>query len=118
MKLLAKTGFAAVTLIAVAMVALAVTSKPAEARPGYKKAFEKTYPKVKADCNICHDKAKPMDKKLRNDYGKALDEALGEENVKDAKKVQKALKEVEGKDSKVEGKTYGDLLKSGKRPAE
>lgn len=86
-----------------------------EARPQYKVAFSKKYGDTikKVDCKICHPKES---KKVRNDYGDALGKALGKPNTKDADKIDKALDTVAKKDSKVEGKTYGDLIADGKNP--
>jgi hypothetical protein len=117
MKLLAKSGAVAGAILGlfVAVVLLAPSAGTVEARPPYKKAFEKKYPKVKkADCAICHV---GDDKKQRNDYGKAVGEALGGTKVTDAKKIEKAL-DAAAKKEVSDGKTYGDKLKKGERPAE
>lgn len=86
----------------------------ADARPGYMMAFKSTYPNVTAaetaKCNVCHA---PDNKKVRNDYGKALGEALGAANVKDEAQIKAALKKVE--ETK---KEFGDKLKAGKLPVE
>jgi hypothetical protein len=86
----------------------------ADARPGYMKAFTETYPNVTAaataKCNTCHA---GTDKKMRNDYGKALGGALGAANVKDDAQVKAALKKVEETN-----KEFGDKLKAGKLPVE
>ena len=72
----------------------------AEARPTYKKAFEKTYPQFvrndrRLSCALCH----PGDsKKNRNHYGAALAEELGETNVMDGEKIIEALKAIEDGD--------------------
>ena len=104
----------AVAFLAFATIILAPT-REAEARPGYKKAFDGLYGKSlkKTDCNVCHE---GKDKKARNDYGKAVGEALGEENCKDAEKVKKAIEDAGAKENK-DGKKYEDLIKKGKRPA-
>lgn len=115
MNLVRKTGaFAGVVLgLLVAAVMLAPSASVVEARPNYKKAFEKKYPKVKkVDCNVCHA---GEDKKERNDYGKAVAEALGDKKVQDTKKIEKALGAAEkAKDS--DDKPFGDKLKKGEKP--
>ena len=69
-----------------------------------------------AKCNVCHV---GKSKKDRNAYGEALAERLDKEtDKKDVEKIRKALEEVAGLPSKVEGKTFGDLIKDGKLPAE
>lgn len=107
-------------LIAVAAATLVFATAFAgsvDARPGYKTAFEKKYPKVKeankVDCNTCHE---GMDKKNRNNYGMALGKVIAK-NEKDNGKIDEALGKIEAEKSAVEGKTFGDLLKDGKLPA-
>jgi mono/diheme cytochrome c family protein len=67
----------------------------AHARPNYLKQFTENYPQIKAaadtKCAICH---MGDDKKMRNDFGKAVGEALGAKMVKDADKIKEALKKV------------------------
>lgn len=99
--------------------ALLTGSQDAQARPGHLKNFNTTYPAIKvlaeeAKCTVCHFGEK---KTNRNDYGKAVGEALGgEKNVKEAEKVEAALKKAEAMKSSTEGKTFGDLIKDGKLP--
>ena len=115
MRLLAKSGpFVGVVLgLLVAAIVLAPATPTAEARPAYKNAFAKKYTKFKkVECNLCHV---GEDKKERNEYGKALATALDAVNVKDAKKIEKALVKVE-KEKDADGKPYGDKLKKGKNP--
>src|SRR4051812_44829506 len=104
MKLIAKSG-AAVLALLVAAVLLAPTAGTVEARPNYKKVFEKKYPKVKmANCTICH--APGDDKKERNEYGKAVGEALGgATKVSDSKKIEKAL-DAAAKEKDKDGKAF------------
>jgi cytochrome c553 len=104
----------------VAFVGAAMVSSPesAQARPGYLKAFNAAYPKLKeasdtAKCGVCHFGEK---KSNRNDYGKATGEALGAKDVKDEKAVEAALKKAEAGKSSTEGKTFGDLINDGKLP--
>jgi hypothetical protein len=104
----------------VAFVGAALVSAPqaAQARPGYLKAFNATYPALKdaaegAKCGICHFGEK---KTNRNDYGKAMGEGLSKKDEKDEKAIVEALKKAEAGKSSTEGKTFGDLLKDGKLP--
>jgi hypothetical protein len=98
--------------------ALLMGPQDAQARPDYLKGFNAEYPALKdqaesTKCGICHFGEK---KSNRNDYGKAMGEALGEKNSKDAEKIKAALKKAEAGKSATEGKTFGDLLKDGKLP--
>jgi hypothetical protein len=97
---------------------LGILLAPAQARPGYSKAFAEKYPNLEAakeaKCGVCHDD--PKSKKTRNDYGKAFGKDLGEKNSKDNDKINAALDKVAGEPSAVAGKTYGDLIKDGKLP--
>ena len=108
------TLFACGLALAAANVWLAPT---ADARPEYNTQFWDAYPSLKdlkdaTKCEACHGK----DKKVRNDYGKSVGEALGEAKVKDAEKIKGALKKAEAGKSSVDGKTFGDLIKDGKLP--
>ncbi len=99
--------------------------QPVSAVPNFKKAFEEMY--VKADtplakavdtakCDVCHVGEK---KKEKNDYGKALGTLLKKTDKDDKDKINKALKEVEGKPSKAgdaKSATFGDNIKAGKLP--
>ena len=102
----------------IAMAAASVWSAPnAEARPKYNTEFWDAYPTLKdlkeaTKCGACHG----ADKKVRNDYGKAVGEALGGKNVMDLDKIKEALKKAEGEKSGTDGKTFGDLIKDGKLP--
>ena len=102
----------------VAVVAALAITADAQARPDYlSKGFTPTYPALKAEietakCGVCHG----SDKKVRNDYGKAVGAALGEPKVTDVEKIKAALKKAEGEKSSTEGKTFGDLIKDGKLP--
>src|SRR5262245_24478588 len=73
MKLIAKSGASALLALFATVVLLAPSGK-VEARPQYKKAFEKKFSKVKpVDCNICHA---GEDKKERNEFGKVFGKSL------------------------------------------
>lgn len=106
----------------VAFVAASMLNAPqdAQARPNYLKGFNTAYPSLKdaaetAKCTICHY---GDSKKNRNDYAKAVGEALGKDakDVKDEKAIGDALKKAEAGKSSTEGKTFGDLLKDKKLP--
>lgn len=106
----------------VAFVGAALLNAPqdAQARPKYLAAFKTAYPTVKdtaesATCMVCHY---GDTKKNRNDYAKAVGEALGKDakDIKDEKAIADALKKAEAGKSATEGKTFGDLLKAGKVP--
>ncbi len=101
----------------------------AHARPKYPPIFMDYYKDnagvsaaaKEAKCNVCHD---PKDKKIRNEYGKAVNKNLKKEDfdkLKDnaqglSKKVGEALKAAEDEKNS-EGKTFGEIIKSGKLPA-
>lgn len=99
---------------------LLIGGEDANARPQYKKPFEKAYPDLvkkhgtngKLSCAVCHP---VKDKKKRNDYGVALTKALGKKSEKDADKIKAALKKAEAEKNK-DGKTYGELIKAGELP--
>ena len=108
--------------LAVVVLALVVLKAPsAGAYPAFRTEFDKRYMvegtplytafEGKANCNVCHV---GMDKKKRNDYGKALDKLLSKEDIKDPEKIQKALEKVESE--KVGETTFGALIKEGKLP--
>jgi len=126
------------TLVVAAIVAASfLSAEPAYAIKPFADAFVEKYnlkePKTdeqkalaaevkEAKCALCHA---PKDKKVRNDYGEALDELLdkGDYSSKRRKdepeEVQKelfaALEKVEKGKSK-EGGTYGERIKAGKLP--
>ncbi len=87
-----------------------------DARPDYNKEFWAMYPSLKehaeTKCGACHG----SDKKVRNDYGKAVGEALGGKNVKDGEKIKEALKKAASEKSGTDGKTFGELIEDGKLP--
>jgi hypothetical protein len=103
----------------IAGVACLCTAQTAQARPDYNKAFWAMYEKEigkeaeTTKCNACHF---GQEKKNRNDYGKAVGEAIGEKNSKDGDKIKKGLEKAAKGKSSVEGKTFGDLIKDGKLP--
>jgi len=118
-----RSGYRAFALCSLAAAAiLVVAMQSAQARPQYKSSFEKTYPAVakqngkngKLTCLVCHPK---KDKKMRNNYGVALKEAIGKKNEKNKDAIAKALGATEEKSSAIKGKTFGDLLAAGQLPA-
>jgi mono/diheme cytochrome c family protein len=102
-------------------VLVALSSGHANARPKYAGAFIEKYPNVTvektAKCAVCHgkDAEGKEDKKIRNEYGKAVGAALGAKNVKDAAEITAGLEKAEAA-SAGDGKTFGDYLKEGKIP--
>lgn len=105
-------------MLATAVALCLSIGSPAAARPNYNKAFQAKYPDLaaakEAKCGVCHA---GMDKKVRNDYGKAVGKALGAKKVTDATKIDNALDTAAGEASAISGKTFGDLIKDGKLPA-
>jgi hypothetical protein len=104
--------------LALAAVVVMSATRTADARPKYLAEFKGSYEKLageadKVKCNICHY---GTEKKNRNDYAKALGEALGAKNVMEVDKIKEALKKTEKGKSSVEGKTFGDLINDGKLP--
>ena len=113
---------AAAALLALCAAALLIPAPEAQARPKHLSIFSKLYEKEldketikKSKCNVCHEQ-KEKSKKFRNAYGLELSKLLGK-NEKDEKKVIEALQEAAKKQSCVEGKTYGDVIKEGDLPA-
>ena len=115
-------------LICVAVMAVLAGSQVAQARPKYNTEFWKMYEKEigplkdATKCGACHV---GDDKKKRNDYGKAMGEAIVNKDVggstekggeKDVEKIKKALELAAKEKSGTEGKTFGDLIKEGKLP--
>lgn len=111
----------AVTVCGVALGVFSFFAAPeqASARPQYLKEFAGKYKNLEeqakeAKCMVCHY---GDSKKNNNDYGTAIKAKLGDEkNVKDAAKIAKAYEDAEKEKSKVEGKTFGDLIKENKLP--
>ncbi len=73
----------------------------------------------KAKCGVCHgkDAQGKENKKIRNEYGKALSKLINKDDKKDKAKIQKALETVAGEKSP-SGATYGERLKDHKLPVE
>ena len=78
------------------------TPDPAEARPQYRTAYRQVYPDDDRGgvmkCVLCHvprrDEPDKPDTKRRNAYGRKLEEALGEKNVKDKERIRGVLREL------------------------
>ena len=105
--------------LALGLVSFVAAPQSADARPQYLKEFAKKYPTLEeqakdAKCAICHF---GKSKKNNNDYGEALKKHFGDEkNVKDSAVIEKGFGTIEPEKSKVEGKTFGALIKEGKLP--
>lgn len=129
-----KKLFALVLCGCVALSLFGLGTQEAEAIPAFKKEFDDMYVKkdsadpkekgfaeavAKVKCNVCHVGTKKKDK---NAYGIELDKLLDKKaDVKDAAKIQDALKKVAEMHSKPgddSSPTYGDLIKEGKLPCE
>ena len=99
-------------------IVLLLCAQSALARPQYNKEFWAKYEKEigkqaeSVKCGACHGK----DKKVRNDYGKALGTALDSKDQKDVDRIKSALDKAAKEKSGTEGKTFGDLIKEGKLP--
>ncbi|HBE66639.1 MAG TPA: hypothetical protein DDW52_00690 [Planctomycetaceae bacterium] len=131
-----KSSLKKVACGAVAMIIVANTVAPAMAVSKLKKAFATKYAPDDADedfkglvkkagCYACHVKGEK--KKVRNDYGKALEKAFekNEFPLKDwekdqekyADKLEEIFKKVEGEKSGFEKhKTFGDRIKANLLP--
>lgn len=100
-------------------LSLCVSTPEAQARPQYFKEFKAKYEKLadQADakkCGVCHP---GKNKKMRNDYGKAMVKALdGKKNVKDKAEFAKVL-DAAAKAKNAKGETFGSLIEAGKLPA-
>ena len=118
-------------LVLVAFGAVAIWSgggREAAAKPPYPPLFLESYKdnaKVveaakEAKCVVCHS---AKEKKVRNDFGKAVEknmpkkvfDELKEDKPALAKKFAEALKLAE-EEKNADGKKFGDLLKDGKLP--
>ena len=83
-------------LVAVLAVSL-LSPHSASARPAYKSAFEKLYPKFKESgnkvtCAVCHP---GKSKKTQNHYCESMTKALKKKNEKDKEAITEALKKIE-----------------------
>jgi hypothetical protein len=95
-------------------VALCLSLNSAYAVKPFLDEFVKKYPDVKGaaekKCAVCHE---GTDKKVRNDYGKALNAHIKKGDAKDTAKINDAFDKVAKENSK-----FGDNLKAGKLPTE
>jgi hypothetical protein len=95
-------------------VALCVSVNSAYAVKPFYDEFVKKYPNVTAaaekKCAVCHE---GETKKVRNDYGKALNAFIKKTDAKDTVKINEAFDKVA-----TENKKFGDNLKAGKLPTE
>ena len=118
-------------LVVVCLLALVfnvLTSQQVSARPEYKGRLEEATKKSKAadaikeqKCNVCHY---GKSKKNRNDFGKAVNKGITEENYKELKGDEEKLEKcidaaISGalKEKGADGKTFGDLIEAGQLPA-
>lgn len=97
-----------------------VCTKAAYARPLYMRGFSQEYQHIEpltreAKCKVCHCKE---EKRAINEYGEALAKALDAKNVKDRDVISKSIRDIEKEPSRVQGQTFGDLIRAGKLPAE
>ena len=108
-----------ISCLAIAAVASCLLAPQAQARPQYHGAVKEAYTDNalvgEKKCGVCHGHGGDgKDKKVVNDYGKALGAALGAKNEKDAAKLKAAVtKAGEGKEGDA---TFDSILKGGKLP--
>jgi hypothetical protein len=78
------------------LVFLVLQIQPAHARPRYLLVFSDLYPKAEMTtrCAVCHV---GESKTVRNEYGIAIEDALGSRNVRDIEIIKAALKKAEDK---------------------
>ena len=92
-------------LLSAALVAVSAAigvTDSLEARPQYRAAYRQEYPKDSRGgilkCALCHlpkdDDGSRPDPKRRTSYGRQLEEALGEKNVKDKDRIREVLREI------------------------
>ena len=92
-------------LLATAVIGLCVAigvTDSLQARPQYRTAYRQVYPDDSQGgtlkCALCHlpkdDDGSRLDLKRRTSYGRKLEEALGEKNVKDRDRIREALREI------------------------
>ena len=111
-----------IAFLAVAAVVGCLCAPQAQARPQYAGdiGLKGAYPDnakvcVEKNCGVCHGGENGMNKKMVNDYGKALAEAIGAKNCKDEAKIAAGIAAA---GEKKEGeKTYDAILQAGDLPA-
>jgi len=102
---------------------VALTARPAFAVKQFYDQFKEVYVNdgnldqsavAKAKCNICHVKGEK--KKVKNEYGKLLDDLLDrKKDARNPEKIREALEKVAAMKSP-SGKTWGELLAAGQLP--
>jgi hypothetical protein len=116
-------------LILAVLCLIGFTARPAVALKEFKEAFESKYIKPdstdandvalaeafkKVTCGTCH--ANPKNKKIRNEYGKALNKIITKADKNDTTKIKDAMDTV-AKLKSSSGPTFGEKISSGKLPA-
>ena len=104
---------------AVMFTVVALNGSTASARPKYVAVMSAMYPELaakhgkndKLTCTVCHPAEDNKKKKLRNNYGVALEKGLAKKNETDEDKIKEAIAKAEKEKSATEGKTFGDLIK-------
>lgn len=123
----------ALTLVA-AVIVVGSTINSAHAIPPFNKEFDALYVKdskneefvaavKKAKCLVCHGKNAEgkEDKKVRNEYGKAVGKLVTKKDKDDTAKIKAALEQVAKEKSNPEdanSPTFGELISKGKLPSE
>jgi len=102
---------------------VALSARPAFAVKQFYDQFKEVYVNegdldqgmvAKAKCNICHVKGEK--KKVKNEYGKLLDDLLDrKKDAKNPEKIREALAKVADMKSP-SGETWGEMIKAGKLP--
>lgn len=119
---------------AIAGIAVVLTAAPAWAVKPFNDSFIKEYTKKgdpfaakveAAKCNLCHLDGKP--KKMRNEFGMAVSKHLKKDDVGTGKKIDPATEAGQKaiaaglaealKEKRADGKSFGDVIKSGELPA-
>lgn len=84
------------SLVCLLVVSSALAPASVSARPLYLTVFTELYlsrgPQVKVGCAVCHP---AKSKAHRNRYGRVLEEALRDKNVKDRERVREAMRSIE-----------------------
>jgi len=114
--------------VVVCLIGLAWSMQSASALPPFNKEWvakynqgEKNAAFNEAKCNVCH--VPDENKKMKNEYGKAVGKFLSKKKYTEIKEDEAAAKKyiLEGlqkaeAEKGPSGKSYGDLLKAGKLP--
>lgn len=110
------------TLVVALFAAIFMASTPAYAVKPFSDQFNAKYPTLKdkvakvegGACNVCH---MGNSKKMRNEYGMALNKLLKMADKDNVEKIKMALDTVE-KEKAGNGETFGERLKAGNLPTE